>query len=360
MKISSPEYILPHLLPDTSTIKDALDAINTLSGSIPLLFVIDKDEKLIGTLTDGDIRRALLRGVELSSSVCVAMNVNFTSIEKGENPYPIVADGKRRNLKLIPVTENGHIRSLIDLDSLKAMLPLDVVMMAGGRGERLRPLTLTTPKPLLPVAGVPIIDRNIEILESYGIRKIYVTVNYLHEAIEEHFVKREAVSAKEGRVAKVECVLEPKRLGTMGSLALVPEFQHDNILVMNSDLLTNLDFEKMWKHHLSTDAVLTIGAVPYTVSVPYAIMKTSGSEVLGLEEKPTFNYFANGGVYILKRELLNRIIKNEYLDAPDFIETLISEGLKVGYFPIEGRWIDIGSPDDYRAANALLSQELKN
>ncbi len=355
MKISSEKYISTHTLRDTATIKDALDAINALSGGIVLLFVVDSDGILKGTLTDGDIRRALLRGVGLPNLVTEAMNTRFSFIEKGDNPYNIVADGKRRNLKLIPVTEQGKITALIDLDSIKAMLPLDVVLMAGGKGERLRPLTLRTPKPLLEVAGVPIIDRNIAQLEQFGIRKIYTTVNYLHEQIEEHFNQKN--SSTDG--ASVECVLEPKRLGTLGSLALIPAFNHDNVLVMNSDLLTSIDFEKMWHHHVKSDSAVTIGGVPYTVSIPYAIMKTDGNEVLGLEEKPTFNYFANGGVYILKTELLNRIKRDEYLDAPDFIESLIGEGLKVTYYPIEGRWIDIGSPDDYRAANALLAQESK-
>lgn len=225
--------------------------------------------------------------------------------------------------------------------------------MAGGRGERLRPLTLSIPKPLLAVGGKPIIDRNIEMLEEYGVRNIFVTVNYLHNKIEEHFRIRNAKETDNH--ADVTCVLEPKRLGTLGSLALVEGLRHDNILVMNSDLLTNLDFEKMWRTHTESGAHLTMGAVPYTVSVPFAIMRTKGSEVTGLEEKPTYNYFINGGVYMMRRELLERITKGEYLDAPNFIESLIADGLNVECFPIEGRWIDIGSPDDYRAANELLS-----
>ena len=146
------------------------------------------------------------------------------------------------------------------------------------------------------MAGVPIIDRNITQLEKFGIQRIFTTVNYLHEQIEEHFDLKNA----SGTGAHVECVLEPKRLGTLGSLALIQDFRHENILVMNSDLLTSIDFEKMWHHHVKSGSAVTIGGVPYTVSIPYAIMKTDGYEVLGLEEKPTFNYFANGGVYILQ------------------------------------------------------------
>lgn len=342
-----------HLIAADSTVKAALDAINTLSGSTMILFAVDNDGHLLGTVTDGDIRRALLRGIALDSPVAHAMNTAFTAIESGDNPLEKVAEGKRRKLRLIPVTEHGIIRDILNLDTIRALLPLDVVLMAGGRGERLRPLTFDTPKPLLTVGGKPIIDRNIEKLEQFGIRNIFVTVNYLHEKIEEHFEQRNA--ALSDQRAAVRCVLEPKRLGTLGSLALVEGLRHNNLLVMNSDLLTSIDFEKMWRHHTQSGADLTMAAVPYSVSVPYAIMRTDGTRVLGLEEKPTYNYFANGGVYMMRRELLARIPKGEYLDAPDFIEKLIADGLSVELFPVEGRWIDIGSPDDYRAANELLS-----
>ena len=347
------ESIKRHIIRTVDSVKYALDRLDTLSGKTMVLFATDAEDRLQGTVTGGDIRRALLRGISLETPVAEAMNRSFTAIEKDDDPAEKVAEGKRRHLCLLPVTDDGHISDIIDLTRLKALLPIDVVLMAGGRGERLRPLTLSIPKPLLAVGGKPIIDRNIEMLEEYGVRNIFVTVNYLHNRIEEHFRIRNAKETDNH--ADVTCVLEPKRLGTLGSLALVEGLRHDNILVVNSGLLTNLDFEKMWRTHTESGAHLTMGAVPYTVSVPFAIMRTKGSEVTGLEEKPTYNYFINGGVYMMRRELLERITKGEYLDAPNFIESLIADGLKVECFPIEGRWIDIGSPDDYRAANELLS-----
>lgn len=348
------ELIRSHIIPVTATVKSALDVLDTLSGRIMLLFAVDEENRLQGTVSGGDIRRALLRGVALAAPVSEAMNTRFTAVESGEDPAKKVAEGKRRHLHLIPVTKNGVITDILNLDRIKALLPIDVVMMAGGRGERLRPLTFKTPKPLLEVGGKPIIDRNVETLEDYGISSIFVTVNYLHEKIEEHFQRRNA--EMQGPHAEVKCVLEPKRLGTLGSLSLVEGLHHDNVLVMNSDLLTSIDFDKMWHHHTESGADLTMGAVPYSISVPFAIMRTEGTRVTGLEEKPTYNYFANGGVYMMRRELLNRIPKGEYLDTPDFIKSLITDGFRVEYFPIEGRWIDIGSPDDYRAANKLLSR----
>lgn len=348
------DQLKKHILPAEASVKDALDAINALSGGRMILFVTDADGMILGAVTDGDIRRALLRGVNVADNVKLAMNSRFTALTEDDNPAEVVAVGKRRHLRLIPVTHAGKLTDILDLDNITALLPMDAVLMAGGRGERLRPLTLTTPKPLLKVGDTPIIDRNVERLEKYGVKNIFVTINYLGEMIEEHFNKRNAENPTHYSV--VRCVREPKRLGTLGSLALVEGLQNDTVLVMNSDLLTSIDFDKMWRHHTSTGAALTVGTVPYTVSVPYAIMRTDGSRILGLEEKPTYNYFANGGVYMMKRELLADIPRGEYLDAPDFIEKLIARGLRVESFPIEGRWIDIGSPDDFRAANELLAQ----
>lgn len=321
-----------------------------------ILFVTDCDETVLGALSGGDIRRALLRGVSVNDNVQLAINRNFTALDADSNPAEVVTEGKRRHLHLIPVIREGKLIDIIDLDSLMALLPIDAVLMAGGKGERLRPLTLTTPKPLLKVGGKPIIDRNVERLEKYGIKNIFVTVNYLGHLLEEHFEERNA--ATPAHYSVVRCVREPKRLGTLGSLALVEGLKNDTVLVMNSDLLTSIDFEKMWRHHRSTGADLTVGTVPYTVSVPYAIMRTDGTRILGLEEKPTYNYFANGGVYMMKRELLADIPRGEYLDAPDFIESLIGRGRRVESFPIEGRWIDIGSPDDFRTANELLASSV--
>ncbi len=348
----TPDQLKQHLINTDSTVRSALETLNSISGLSMTLFAVDEDRRLSGTVTGGDIRRALLRGVSLESPVTEAMNTSFTAIASSEETTRKVAEGKRRHLKLLPVTEDGILTDIIDLDNLRAFLPIDVVMMAGGRGERLRPLTLITPKPLLKIGGKSIIDRNIEILEQFGISEVYVTVNYMHEKIEEHFSERN--SSVPAPRAHVKCVLEPRRLGTLGSVALAEGLRYDNVLIMNSDLLTSIDFEKMWKHHVSSGADITIGAVPYTVSVPFAIMETEGTVVKGLVEKPTYNYFANAGVYIMRRELIKRIPVGEYLDAPDFITSIINDGGHVEYFPIEGRWIDIGSPDDFRAANELI------
>ena len=347
---SGAEILRRHAISCNSNVREALHQINTLSGESMTLFVIDPYGCLVGTVTDGDIRRALISGAELSDAVESVMHRAFLSLLPGEDCWLTIAECRKRHIALLPVVDKGHITDILDLRTMKTRLPIDAVLMAGGRGERLRPLTLTTPKPLLPVGGKAIIDYNVDELERCGVDRIFVTVNYLADKIEEHFGKRR------GRV-EITCIREPKRLGTMGSLALVEGLESSNVLMMNSDILTTIDFEKLSLQHKKTGADLTMGAVPYTVSVPFAIMKMDGGKVKGLEEKPTYNYFANGGVYLMRRALLDRIVRGEYLDAPDFISALIADGGSVGCFPIEGTWIDIGSPDDYRYANDLMKRK---
>lgn len=339
-----------HIISASTPLREALKAINSLSGESMTLFVTDPEGRLVGSLTDGDIRRALIKGVELDASVEKAMHRKFLGIGPKDNVLEKMAEGRRRKITLIPVTDrDGKLTEILDLSVVKTLLPIDAVLMAGGKGERLRPLTLKTPKPLLPVGGKPIIDYNLDELERCGVKRIFVTTNYLADKIERHIARREGN-------ASIECFREPRRLGTMGSLALIEGLESENVLLMNSDLLTSINFEAMYLHHIKNRSDLTMAGVPYTVSVPYALMRISGGRVKGLEEKPTYNYFANAGVYILKRRLIDKVTKGEFLDAPDFISSLIDAGGKVGCYPIEGTWIDIGSPDDYRYANELMER----
>ncbi len=342
-----------HVISVKASVRQALRALNDLSGETMTLFALDSRDVLCGTVTDGDIRRALIAGASLDDTLEQVMHRDFRALRPGDDAFILLPRLRKQGIILVPVLdEKGCIKDIIDLRTARTRLPVDAVLMAGGRGERLRPLTLETPKPLLKVGGKPIIDYNIEELAVCGIENIFVTVNYLRTQIEEHFALPVAG-------VHVRCVAEPARLGTIGSLALIKDFVHNDVLVMNSDLLTTLDFEKMFIHHRNSGAMLTVAAIPYTVSVPYAIMQTEGDRVTGLAEKPTFNYFANAGVYMMQRKCISRITPGVALDAPDFIEMLIADGAKVAYFPVEGTWIDIGSPDDFRYANELMSRRLR-
>lgn len=333
------------ITPDTDTIRQALQRINNLKN-VPLTLFIVKNQQLIGTLTDGDIRRALLAGISLDEPATAAMHRHYKAITPTTDPLDTIDQARAAGITLLPIIDHNHtLTNILDLRTKHTILPLDAILMAGGRGERLRPLTLNTPKPLLPVAGKPIIDHNIDALAACGIKNIYVTVNYLHHLIEQHFRQYQPAGTT------ITCVKEPRPLGTFGSIGLVKNLSAPNILIMNSDLLTDIDFEEMYRQHKKADADITIAAIPYNVSVPYAILQTNGHQCTGLQEKPTFNYLANAGVYIVKHSLLDTITGEERLDATDFIEqTLAQKNKKIITYPIKGTWIDIGSPDDYRAA----------
>ncbi len=339
-----------HCIVSSATVREALQQLNSLSGGNMTLFVVTNHKELQGSLTDGDIRRALTAGKQLDTPVAELCNRSCLKISEDSDRFKIFRTARQRGITLLPVVKDGQLTALEDLRTRNSLLPLDAVLMAGGRGERLRPLTLSTPKPLLNIGGKPIIDYNIDLLHSYGIDNIFVTVNYLKEQLIEHFSCRTS-----GETPRVECVTEPTRLGTMGSLSLIDNFNHDDIIVMNSDLLTTIDFEKMFLYHKESNSALTMGAVPYNVSVPYAIVEHRDGVVKGLTEKPTYTYLANAGIYMMRRSVAEGIRKGVAMDAPDFIQQLIDNGERVTAFPIDGTWIDIGNPDDYATADRLMS-----
>ncbi len=342
--------ISEYTIPQNVTVLDALHKLNNLSGRTMTLFALDDRQRVTGTLTDGDIRRALIDGHSLQSPVADVMHTAFVAFQDGQPDIADIREIRQRKITLVPhLNADGTIRRIYDFSVFHSLLPLDAVLMAGGRGERLRPLTLDTPKPLLPVGGRCIIDYNIEALARNGITDISVTVNYLAEKIEQHFERPVAG-------IKVKCVKEPCRLGTIGSLTLVEPGKNPTVLLMNSDLLTNINYEAMYMTHIENDADMTAAVIPYVVSVPYAIFRTNGNSIQGLEEKPTYNYYANAGIYMINRRCLEIIPRNTYYDATDFIEALIEQGGRVRQYVIDGTWIDIGSPDDYRAAQELMKR----
>lgn len=339
-----------HLISDRATVIEALEKLNKLSGGRMTLIVTDADGRMCGTLTDGDVRRAFLRGVALDDSVEVAMNRHYSALQAGEDMVEPLRGMRIRGLRLVPVLdEEGRVVRIIDTHVTRTILPVRAILMAGGKGERLRPLTLSVPKPLLQIGDRPIIDHNIDALASVGVSDVTVTVNYLAEKLEEHFAV--PVSGID-----VKCVRETMPLGTIGSVSLCDIPQEGDTIVMNSDLLTSISFEDMYFHHKSEKADITIAATPYNVSVPYAILSTEGTMVRSLEEKPSYSFYANAGIYMISNRLLRSVPAGVRTDATDLIESAIASGMRVTYFPINGTWIDIGSPADYAHARELMRQ----
>lgn len=341
-----------HIIHKEDTVAEALRRINNLSGGVMTLAVTERDSGImLGTLTDGDIRRGLINGVGLDDCVWRVMNTTFKAIGTGDTPMlrlRTLRSARENGIKLLPeIDSDGRITRLINLSEVQTLLPMSALLMAGGKGERLRPLTLTTPKPLLEIDGRPIIDYNIERLARAGITDITVTVRYLAGLIKQYFsVPRHGI--------KVRCVEETKPLGTIGSAALVERPDEGCTLVMNSDLLTTVDLEEMYLRHIGMNADITIAAIPYTVSVPYAILTTEGAKVTSLQEKPTYSHFANAGIYIFNNTVLNALNPDERTDATTLIEAAMQEGMNVTFYPISGTWIDIGSPADFSHAQELM------
>ena len=338
------KYIIDH----NATILEAMGALNGLSNAGLTLFIQDEGRCIIGALTDGDIRRYLLNGGNLHDVVSCAIKTDFCSIQIGTTNFVSQCKKYRQSkIRVVPIIDkNGKLVDIIDFDKQTSILPIDAVIMAGGKGERLRPLTEKTPKPLLPVGDKAIIDHNVDRLIQYGVEHISVTTNYLAEQIESHY-------AQLRNEVQIQCVREPKFLGTMGAVRMVKEFHNDVVLVMNSDLFTDIDFEDMYLHFLDNDADMSIAAVPYTVSIPYGICDLDGRDVKGIVEKPTYNYYANAGIYMLRREVINMIPENEFYNATDLIDALVKNGNKVIRYPLKGTWIDIGTLSEYQKAKDL-------
>ena len=338
-----------YIICENSTIKDALVSLNNIAHDTLSLLVVNTDGQMVGTLTDGDIRRGLISGAQLTDEVSIIMHRDFKNIKQSEFDVAHLKNFRERRILFIPILdEENHIVEVVNLQKYKSHLPIDAVLMAGGKGERLRPLTEKTPKPLLPVGGKCIIDHNIDRLISYGINHVNVTVNYLREQIEEHY-------AEPRNGVQVRTFREPKFLGTIGSIKFVDTFYNDTILVMNSDLFTNIDYEDFFLHFQKHDAEMSVAAVPYNVSIPYGILDLDGREIKGLIEKPKYCYYANAGIYLIKKRALAEIPEDEFFNATDLIEKLIAQNKNVIRYPLNGTWIDIGNPQEYQKAQDLVS-----
>ncbi len=345
------EDIKEYIIRADKSLLETLVRINYLSEKLSALtlFVVDTENRVVGSVTDGDIRRGLLKGIKLDEPVDKVMSREFISLSTNDFVYTKLKFIREKQIKLVPVlNEKGEVVKIVDFNLGRSYLPIDAVLMAGGKGERLRPMTLTCPNPLLLVADKPIIDYNIDNLLRNGIENINVTVNYLKEQIEAHFL------APRQNGVQVKCVREPEYLGTMGSVKFVKCWNNDTVLVMNSDLFTNIILEEFFLHFKEHNADMSVAAIPYSVNVPYGIFEIDNiREIKGIREKPSFHYFANAGIYLLKKEVLEFIPEKVFFNATDLMELLIQKGRKVIRFPMSGYWVDIGKPEDFKKVQEL-------
>ena len=346
-----------HLISDTRSILEALKQLDQLSNNPNnlTLFVHDESGKMVGTLTDGDIRRGLIKGNTLEDSVKSFMVKNFYSFTNNNISVQYIKEIRDNQIKLVPlIGDNGRIIRIFDFTKRKIILPVDAVLMAGGRGERLRPLTDNTPKPMLKIGNKPIIEHNIDNLMAHGIDNYFITVNYLSEQIIDYFGNGEK------KEINLHCIKETKPLGTIGSVSLITNFYNDTILIMNSDLFTNINYEDFYLNFINENADMSVASIPYNVSVPYAILNLKNDTISSFEEKPTYTYYANAGIYLIKRKLLKAIPINEHFNTTDFIQALLDNGNKVIKYPIIGYWVDIGRREDYNKAQEFAKHLLRN
>ena len=334
------------LLTPDATIKKALLVIDV--GARKIALVVNENEKFIGTLTDGDIRRGLLNNLSLSDSIESIIFKTPIVCSVSDSKEKILEVALAKKLYQIPIVD--HEGRLVGIEEVNSLLKSDakankVVLMVGGLGTRLRPLTDHTPKPMLKVGNKPILETIILNFKKYGFTNILLSVSYKAEIIEAYF----GDGSKFG--VNIEYIYEEKRMGTAGALSLMQDKLNESFFVMNGDLLTNLNFENMMKFHLDNKSVATMGVREYDFQVPYGVVNVDGPDILSIEEKPIQHFFVSGGIYILDTETLKLIPNNEYYDMPTLFENLIDKKMKSTSFPIRGYWMDIGRFEEFKKAN---------
>lgn len=337
------------LIHKEKTLLDALKQFDKLRDiSRIILFVIDENERVIGSITDGDIRRSIIKDENLQKSVGEVCNKNFNFLTT-DGDYESLEKYRKIDIKILPILDKDKkMVKFLDLEKIQAKLPLEAVVMAGGRGQRLSPLTDKIPKPMLLLGEKPIIEHNIDRLIRFGIEKIYISVKYLGEQIVDYF----GDGSRKG--VQIEYIWEEMPLGTAGALSLVEAFSTEHILLMNSDLFTNVNFESLYRKLIDKQADMAVASTEYKIDVPYAIFETEDDKVISFKEKPSLIYHSNAGIYILKRSLVDKIPKGKYCDITDVMERLVAENGKLVYNPITGFWIDIGKPADYKYAQEFI------
>ncbi|WP_445715185.1 nucleotidyltransferase family protein [Flavobacterium sp.] len=339
-----------HLVHIDTSIRQALEILDKLASDA-ILFLVDDENKLLGSLTDGDLRRGFIKGLGFEDHLSKFIQPNPKFIQQGKYNLKEIIALRAKFFTIFPVVDaQMKIINVVNFRHQKSYLPVDALIMAGGRGERLKPLTDNTPKPLLQVGDKPIIEHNIDRLNTFGIDDIWISVRYLGNQLVDYF--------KDGseKALRINYVWEEDALGTAGALALVDNFIHDHVLMMNSDLLTNIDFEDLFLFFEEQQADLVVACIPYQVNVPYAVMETNGKTVTGFKEKPTYTHYSNAGIYLMKKEVIKKVPKNQLFNATDLMEKLIQDNKNVVAYPLVGYWLDIGKHDDYDKAQHDIKQ----
>lgn len=349
---ANPSRELPFIT-SSNTIRELMNLMDRCAIGITL--VVDEDTRLIGTITDGDVRRAILLGIELDQQVGELL---ATRKDNGRNGRPVTAPIDARPEELLQLMTEHHIRQIPLLDAedrvvdialeseylAASILPVDGFIMAGGFGKRLMPLTAKCPKPMLPISGKPILEHLVGKLHAAGIRNVSISTHYLAESIVEHFHDGKDFGLH------IEYIDEDRPMGTAGALARASVGDLP-LLVVNGDILTSVDFRAMLEFHREHSADMTIGVQQYEVQIPYGVVTTEGIDAVRIAEKPSFRHFVNAGIYLIQPTVCQMVPQDRAFDMPDLITRLISAHKRVICFPIREYWLDVGQMEQYMRAS---------
>ncbi len=338
------------VLPSSATISDAIQVLNNVS--LRFVLVLDQKRKILGTVTDGDVRRGLIQQLGMETPIAEIMNKAPVTVNASVGQAEMIRLMREEDILQLPVVENdGTIARVEFLQQLSGAPELEniVVLMAGGFGKRLHPLTSTTPKPMLKVGSKPILETIVEQLVEAGFRKIFISLFYKADIVKDYFGN----GAKWG--IEIDYLVEESPLGTAGALSLVPGSARGlPLLVMNGDILTKVDFSQLLSFHAAQGCDLTVCAREYDVQVPYGVLDVSRNRVIGLTEKPTHSVFVNAGIYVLNPGLLPQFCRGQARDMTDLISEQLESQQPINVFPIYEYWIDIGRIEEYKRANSDL------
>ena len=340
-----------------------IDAVRAIESSTKrLAVVVDQDNRVIGTLTDGDIRRSILNGSDLNTSITQAMNHQPVVLEVDVPDNIIKKILIKNNIRSIPIVDhnNKYLRTLYETELYKKDTPSSIektftaaVIMAGGEGTRLRPLTEKIPKPMLEINGIPLLERQIRALEKSGVKTIYISINYLGQIIKDHFLDGSRFGVT------IHYLQEDKKLGTAGALSLLPSLDKNGILLlMNGDIFTKSDFINLYHFHKEHNSEITMSAIDYNVIIPYGVIERNGVKVSGIREKPSQRFFCNAGIYAISMDILQKVPKETFWNMTDFVELCLTDKDNVSVFPLHEYWSDIGTTDDLEKARKISASDL--
>lgn len=341
------------LVRESASIRDAMSVLDR--GGAQIALVVDWKTRLLGVVTDGDIRRGILRGIGLDDPVFQVMRPDCVTVSVEDGRQKALELMRTHDLKQVPVVDASGC--VVGLHVLKLALPTErdnwVLLMVGGLGQRLRPFTEVMPKPLLPLGGRPLLEIIIDNFVAQGFRRFYLSVNYKAEMVQMVI----GDGARFG--AQIEYIHEEARLGTAGALGLLPSPPQAPLIVMNGDLLTKVDFGHMLAAHAEQGCAATMAVRDFRIQIPYGVVELDDSRIVRVVEKPVQSFLVNAGIYALNPEVVARVPANQPLDMPDLLAQVMAEDGRVGAFPVREYWADIGTREDFDRACSEYTTEFQ-